>query len=210
MTEFINKHRDTIGVEPICKVLQVAPSGYWRHAALQREPHKRCARAYREDALMPAIQRVWQANMQVYGAVKVWRQLAREGASVARCTVDRLMRRLGLRGFMRGKVVHTTTSDAKAPCPLDRVNRQFRAERPNQLWDSNFTYVSTWQGWQYVAFVIDLYARRIVGWRVGSSMRTDFVLDALEQGLYALRTERDGTLTTTPWPRPSTACTRPG
>lgn len=137
---------------------------------------------------MPAIQRVWQANMQVYGAVKVWRQLAREGTAVARCTVERLMRRLGLQGAMRGKVIRTTISDAKAPCPLDRVNRQFRAERPNQLWVlwvSDFTYVSTWQGWQYVAFVIDVYARRIVGWRVSSSMRTDFVLDALEQALYA-------------------------
>ncbi len=133
--------------------------------------------------------------MQVYGAVKVWRQLAREGAVVARCTVERLMRRLGLRGVIRGKVVRTTTSDAKAPCPLDRVNRQFRAERPNQLWVSDFTYVSTWQGWQYVAFVIDVYARRIVGWRVSSSMRTDFVLDALEQALYARRPERDGSLT---------------
>lgn len=133
--------------------------------------------------------------MQVYGAVKVWRQLAREGTVVARCTVERLMRRLGLQGVMRGKVIRTTISDAKASCPLDRVNRQFRAERPNQLWVSDFTYVSTWQGWQYVAFVIDVYARRIVGWRVSSSMRADFVLDALEQALYARRPERDGTLT---------------
>ena len=144
---------------------------------------------------MPAIQCVWQANMQVYGAVKVWRQLAREGTAVARCTVERLMRRLGLQGAMRGKVIRTTISDAKVPCPLVRVNRQFRAERPNQLWVSDFTYVSTWQGWQYVAFVIDVYARRIVGWRVSSSMRTDFVLDALEQALYARRPERDGSLT---------------
>ncbi|OYZ75264.1 MAG: IS3 family transposase, partial [Polaromonas sp. 24-63-21] len=163
-------------------------------AALLREPHRRCVRACREDVLMPAIQRVWQANMQVYGAVKVWRQLAREGTVVARCTVERLMRRLGLRGVIRGKVIRTTTSDAKAPCPLDRVNRQFHAERPNQLWVSDFTYVSTWQGWQYVAFVVDVYARRIVGWRVSSSMRTDFVLDALEQALYARQPERDGSL----------------
>ena len=143
---------------------------------------------------MPAIQRVWQANMRVYGAVKVWRQLAREGTVVARCTVERLMRRLSLRGVMRGKVIRTTISDSRAPCPLDRVNRQFRAERPNQLWVSDFTYVSTWQGWQYVAFVIDVYARRIVGWRVSSSMRADFVLDALEQALYARRPERGGSL----------------
>ena len=194
MRDFTDKHRDTFGVEPICKVLQIAPSGYRRHAALLREPYKRGARACREDVLIPAIQRVWQANMQVYGAVKVWRQLAREGTSVARCTVERLMRRLGLGGVMRGKVVRTTLSDSRALCPLDRVNRQFRAERPNQLWVSDFTYVSTWQGWQYVAFVIDVYARRIVGWRVSSSMRTDFVLDALEQALYARRPERDGSL----------------
>ena len=143
---------------------------------------------------MPQIERVWQANMQVYGADKVWRQLGREGTAVARCTVERLMRRQGLRGVMRGKVVRTTISDGKAPCPLDKVNRQFRAERPNQLWVSDFTYVSTWQGWLYVAFVIDVFARRIVGWRVSSSMRTDFVLDALEQALYARQPERDNSL----------------
>jgi putative transposase len=180
--------------------LQIAPSGYWRHAALLREPHKRCARARRDEDLAPQIQRVWQANMQVYGADKVWRQLAREGVVVARCTVDvglpdaLNLRRLGLRGVMRGKVVRTTISDSRAPCPLDRVNRQFRAERPNQLWVSDFTYVSTWQGWLYVAFVVDVFARRIVGWRVSSSMRTDFVLDALEQALYARQPERDGGL----------------
>ena len=143
---------------------------------------------------MPQIQRVWQANMQVYGADKVWRQLRREGTTVARCTVERLMRQLGLRGVMRGQVVRTPTSDSKAQCPLDRVNRQFKADRPNQLWVSDFTYVSTWQGWLYVAFVIDVFARRIVGWRVSSSMRTDFVLDALEQALYARQPERDGSL----------------
>ena len=129
--------------------------------------------------------------MQVYVVEKVGLSLAREGVPVASCTVERLMRRVGLRGVMRGKVVRTTVSDAKAPCPLDRVNRQFRAERPNQLWVSDFTYVSNWQGWQYVAFVIDVFARRIVGWRVSSSMRTDFVLDALEQALYARQPERD-------------------
>jgi putative transposase len=186
------------------------------------------------------------ANMQVYGADKVWRQLERAKAwPVARCTVERLMRRHGLRGVMRGKVVRTTVSDAKAPCPLDRVNRQFRAERPNQLWVSDFTYVSTWQGWLYVAFVVDVFARRIVGWRVSSSMRTDFVLDALGAGpvcppaderdslvdpsqdrgsqyvsiRYSERLAEAGiepsvgspraTATTTPWPRRSTASTRP-
>ncbi len=132
--------------------------------------------------------------MQVYGADKVWRQLQREDVPVARCTVERLMRRHGLRGVVRGKVVRTTVSDAKAPCPLDLVNRQFNAQRPNQLWVSDFTYVSTWQGWLYVAFVIDVFARRIVGWRVSSSMRTDFVLDALERALYARQPGRDDAL----------------
>ena len=127
--------------------------------------------------------------MQVYGADKVWRQLNREGLEVARCTVERLMKRLGLAGVRRGKVVRTTMPDKAIPCPLDRVNRQFRADRPNQLWVSDFTYVSTWQGWLYVAFVIDVFARRIVGWRVSRSMRTDFVLDALEQALYARQPE---------------------
>jgi putative transposase len=144
--------------------------------------------------LVPEIQRVWRANLQVYGADKVWRQLDREGIEAARCTVERLMRKHGLRGVMRGKVVRTTVSDRDAACPLDKVNRQFRADRPNQLWVSDFTYVSTWQGWLYVAFVIDVFARRIVGWRVSDSMRTDFVLDALEQALYARQPERDGAL----------------
>ena len=139
MRELIDAHRGTFGVEPICKVLQISPSGYRRHAALRRSPDRRCARAQRDDMLVPQIERVWQANMQVYGARKVWRQLAREGTSTARCTVERLMRRLGLRGVMRGKVVRTTISDKKAPCPLDKVNRQFRAERLNQLWVSDFS-----------------------------------------------------------------------
>ncbi|MEK8048601.1 IS3 family transposase [Ideonella margarita] len=191
---FVDQQRDTFGVEPICRVLQIAPSGYRHHAALRREPHRRCARAQRDEALTPQIERVWRANMQVYGADKVWRQLEREGTAVARCTVERLMRRQGLQGVMRGKVVRTTISDSKAPCPLDKVNRQFKADRPNQLWVSDFTYVSTWQGWLYVAFVIDVFARRIVGWRVSSSMRTDFVLDALEQALYARQPERDSSL----------------
>ena len=190
----MDRHRQAYGVESICKVLQIAPSGYWRHVALRREPHKRCARVQRDEALMPHIQRLWHANLQVYGADKVWKQMNREGVSVARCTVERLMRRLGLRGVRRGKVVRTTVGDSKAICPLDRVKRHFSAERPNQLWVSDFTYVSTWQGWLYVAFVIDVFARRIVGWRVSSSMRTDFVLDALEQALYARQPERDGTL----------------
>ena len=143
---------------------------------------------------MPDIQRVWHTNFQVYGARKVWRQLNREGIEVARCTVERLMARAGLQGVRRGKVVRTTVPDASAPCPLDRVNRHFRADRPDQLWVSDFTYVSTWQGWLYVAFVIDVFARRIVGWRVSTRMQTDFVLDALEQALHDRQPDR-GSLT---------------
>ena len=174
--------------------MQIAPSGYWKHAARQHTPELRSVRAQRDEVLVQHVQRVWRANLQVYGADKVWRQLHREGHAVARCTVERLMRRQGLRGVVRGKVVRTTISDAKAPCPLDRVNRQFKAQRPNQLWVSDFTYVSTWQGWMYVAFVVDVFARRIVGWRASSSMHTDFVLDALEQALMARQPERDNSL----------------
>ena len=166
-------------------MLQVAPSAYRRHAARQRNPDLRSARAKRDEALLPQIERVWQANLCVYGADKVWMQLNREGVPVARCTVERLMRRLELQGARRGKTIRTTVPDRSAPCPLDRVNRQFKADRPNQLWVSDFTYVSTWQGWLYVAFVVDVFARRIVGWRVSRTMTTDFVLDALEQALYA-------------------------
>jgi len=182
------------GAEPMCKVLQVTPSRYWRHAAHARNPELRCARAKQDDVLSLQIERVWQANMQVYGAVKVWKQLRREGTYAARCTVVRLMRAAGLRGVVRGKVVRTTIGDKAAPCPLDRVNRQFKAQRPNQLWVSDFTYVSTWQSFVYVAFIVDVFARRIVGWRVSSSMKSDFVLDALEQALYARQAERDGEL----------------
>ena len=194
MNAFVDQHRDAFGVEPICKILQIAPSGYRRYAACQRDPAKRCARVQRDDTLIHEIERVWQANLSVYGADKVWRQMKRDGTEVARCTVERLMRRLGLRGAMRGRVVRTTVPDPKQPCPLDRVNRQFKADRPNQLWVSDFTYVSTWQGWLYVAFVIDVFARRIVGWRVSTSMKTDFVLDALEQALYSRRPNRTGGL----------------
>ncbi|MBK7593204.1 MAG: IS3 family transposase [Betaproteobacteria bacterium] len=194
LMRFIDMHRDPHGVEPICKVLQIAPSRYWRHAARKRRPELRSARTRRDEVLLPHIERVWRDNLQVYGADKVWRQLHREGQPVARCTVERLMRRHGLRGVIRGKVVRTTISDARTPCPLDRVHRQFKAQRPDQLWVSDFTYVSTWQGWLYVAFVIDVFARRIVGWRVSSSMHTDFVLDALEQALYARQPDRDNSL----------------
>jgi transposase InsO family protein len=187
---FIDRYRHAYGIEPICRVMQVAPSGYWRYAAQQRNPALRCARAQRDNVLSVDIERVWQAKLQVYGADKVCYQLRREGATVDRCTVERLMRKAGLRGI-RGKVVRTTAADANAQCPLDRVNRQFKAQRPNQLWVSDFTYVAAWQGFVYVVFVIDVFARRIVGWRVSSSMRTDFVLDAQEQAPYARQPERN-------------------
>ena len=182
------------GVEPICRVLQIAPSCYRLHAARRRNPQIDCDRAKRDRHLMPEIQRVWHANWQVYGADKVWKQMNREGIHVARCTVERLMGQLGLAGARRGKRIRTTTPDTAAPCPRDRVNRQFNASRPNELWVSDFTYVSTWQGWLFVAFVIDVYARRIVGWRVSHSMRTDFVLDALEQALYERQPQRSDQL----------------
>jgi len=168
-------------------VLQIAPSAYRRRAACQRDPSQCSPRAQRDTALLAHIERIWHANLRVYGADKVWRQLNREGIAVARCTVERLMRQRGLQGARRGKTVRTTVPDPKAPCPQDRVNRQFHASQPNQLWVSDFTYVSTWQGWVYVAFVVDVFSRRIVGWRQSSSMHTEFVLDALEQALYDRR-----------------------
>jgi putative transposase len=191
MYAFIGQHRQAFGVEPICDALQVAPSAYRRHAARQRDPSLLSQRALRDAQLMPKIEQVWNANFQVYGVDKVWKQMNREGTATARCTVARLMQRMGLRGVMRGKKLRTTIPDEKAACPLDRVNRHFKAQRPDQLWVSDFTYVSTWQGWLFVAFVIDVYARRIVGWRVSKTMHTDFVLDALEQALYARQPDRD-------------------
>lgn len=192
MKAFIDEHRDTYGVEPICKVLPIAPSTYRQHAARLANPVLRPARARRDEALCVEVRRVWEENRRVYGARKVWKQLLREGFAVARCTVARLMKHLGLRGVVRGKVLRTTYSDKAAPCPRDQVNRQFRAERPNALWVSDFTYVSTWTGFVHVAFVIDVFARRIVGWRVSASARTDFVLDALEQALHARRPSQGG------------------
>jgi len=192
MTAFIDEHRHVYGVEPICRVLPIAPSTYYAHRARQATPDLQPERWWRDQALCAEVRRVWDENMQVYGVRKVWKQLRREGWPVARCTVARLMKRLGLTGVVRGKIMKTTHSDKAQPCPLDRVNRQFRADRPNALWVSDFTYVSTWQGFIYVAFVIDVFARRIVGWKVSSSARTDFVLDALEQALYARRPVQGG------------------
>jgi transposase InsO family protein len=184
MIAFIDDHREVHGVEPICKVLPIAPSTYHAHVAKRADPKKLSKRAKQDLALTPEIARVFAENFEVYGVRKVWRQLQRESFDVARCTVERLMRGIGLRGVIRGKPVRTTISDKAAPCPLDHVNRQFHAPRPNALWVSDFTYVSTWTGFVYVAFVIDAYARRIVGWRTSRTAHASFVLDALEQALH--------------------------
>jgi len=181
MITFIDDHRETYGVEPICKVLPIAPSTYHAHVAKRADPEKFSARTKRDMVLKPEIARVFKENFEVYGVRKIWRQLQREGVNVARCTVERLMQSMGLQGVIRGKSVRTTISDKAVPCPLDHVNRQFNAPQPNMLWVSDFTYVATWRGFVYVAFVIDAYARRIVGWRVSRSAHAGFVLDALEQ-----------------------------
>ena len=187
MIAFIDDHRRAYGVEPICKLLPIAPSTYHAHAARRSDPARLPARARRDVVLATDIQRVFDANFGVYGVRKVWRQLGREGKKVARCTVARLMRRMGLQGVVRGREVRTTVSNPAVVCPLDRVNRQFHAPRPNALWLSDFTYVATWQGFVYVAFVIDAFARRIVGWRVSRTAHASFVLDALEQALHERR-----------------------
>jgi putative transposase len=165
--------------------LPIAPSTYYRHAARKANPGLRSARAKSDENLSDQIRRIWSENFQAYGARKVWLQLRREGKNVARCTVERLMHQLGLQGIVRGKTIKTTISRLDDVYPLDRVNRQFTAGRPNVLWVADFIYVSTWQGFVYVAFVIDVFSRYIVGWQVSTSARTDFVLDALEQALYA-------------------------
>jgi len=187
MIAFIDDHRGAYGIEPICRVLPIAPSTYHAHAARRADPARLSTRARRDDALKPEVQRVFEENFGVYGVRKVWRQLKREGHDVARCTVARLMQALGLQGVIRGKPVRTTISDKATPCPLDHVNRQFKAAHPNALWLSDFTYVATWAGFVYVAFVIDAYARRIVGWRVSRTAHAGFVLDALEQALHDRR-----------------------
>lgn len=194
MIDFIDDHRGAYGVEPICKVLPIAPSTYFDHRAKQADPARLSARARRDAALRLTINRVFKDNLKVYGARKVWLQMNREGVSVARYTVERLMRVMGLHGVIRGKAIRTTTPDKAAPCPLDHVNRQFHAPAPNRLWVSDFTYVSTWSGFVYVAFVIDAYARRIVGWRVSRTPHAIFVLDALEQALHERRPVNRGGL----------------
>ena len=183
MVRFIDAHRDDYGVEPICAEMPIAPSTYHRHVALRANPALRCTRALRDEHARREIQRVWDEHQQVYGPRKVWRQLRREGDTIARCTVQRLMKAMGLAGAVRGRAWVTTTHAGDAGRLPDLVQRQFTATRPNQLWVADFTYVATWRGFVYVAFVIDVFARRIVGWRVSSSLQTDFVLDALEQAV---------------------------
>ena len=183
MVAFIDDHRAEYGVEPICAVLPIAPSTYYVHKAWEADPSLRSARAQRDEILCGEIGRVWEENFQVYGAKKAWKQLNREGIAVARCTVARLMREMDLRGVVRGRSFKTTIPDEGTSRPLDLVDRDFSATRPNQLWVSDLTYVATWRGFVYVAFVIDAFARRIVGWRVSSSLRSDLALDALEQAI---------------------------
>jgi transposase InsO family protein len=194
MTAFVEEHRGEHGVEPICKVLPIAPSTFYEHQARRRNPELRPEREKRDEALQPQIQRVWNENQDgLYGADKVWRQLLREHTPVARCTVERLMRGMGLRGVVRGRAFKVTThSDPAMARPPDLVERRFEASRPNQLWVADLTYVATWAGFVYVAFVIDVFSRCIVGWRVSSSLRSDLALDALEQALHAR--PRDGDL----------------
>ena len=183
MVAFIDDHRAEYGVEPICAVLPIAPSTYYAHKAREADPKLRPARAQRDEQLRLEIARVWKENLQVYGVRKVWRQLHREATVVARCTVARLMSDMGLAGAVRGRRIRTTIPADVANRPGDLVKRDFTAERPNRLWVSDFTYVATWRGFVYVAFVIDVFSRRIVGWRVSSSLRTDLALDALEQAI---------------------------
>ena len=187
MVDFIEAHRDAHGVEPICAVLPIAPSTYYDHLAKRADPARLSGRARRDAALRPEIRRVFEENWRVYGVRKVWRQIVREGFDVARCTVARLMKDMGIQGIIRGKPHKTTIPDKNAPCPLDKVNREFRVPAPNMLWVSDFTYVATWKGFVYVAFVIDAYARKIVGWRASTSAQTGFVLDALEQAVHDRR-----------------------
>jgi transposase InsO family protein len=194
MIAFIDDHRSVYGVEPICRVLPIAPSTFHAADARRRRPERAPPRIRRDAELKPEILRVFNENFGVYGVRKVWRQMLREGFDVARCTVERLMKAMGIAGVIRGKTHRTTFSDKSAPCPLDKVNRDFAATAPNRLWVSDFTYVSTWGGFVYVAFIIDVFARRIVGWRVSRTAHAGFVLDALEQALHDRRPVSGGGL----------------
>jgi putative transposase len=194
MMDFIEESREAHGVEPICRALQFAPSTYYDRRAIARDPDRASARARSDAALSIKIDAAWDANRKLYGARKIWHVLRRQGEDAARCTVERLMRSLGIRGVVRGKKVITTNPDTSLPCPDDKVNRLFMADRPNKLWVSDFTYVPTWSGTVYVAFVIDVFARRIVGWRASTSMKTQFVLDALDQAIWQRKTKDNQSL----------------
>lgn len=184
---FVDQHKEQYGVEPICKQIQIAPSSYYEHKARERDPDRQSDRIKRDKELESDIRRVWENNFKVYGANKIWRQLLREGICVARCTVERLIKKLGIQGIRRGKKCWTTIADDLLDRPTDKVKRQFVAARPNQLWVADITFVATWAGFVYVAFITDVFARCIVGWRVSRSLHTDMVLDALEQALWARR-----------------------
>jgi transposase InsO family protein len=188
MVAFIDDYREIYGVEPICKVLPIAPSTYYAHKQRERDPWRRSARAHRDEQLSQRIRRVWFENFGVYGVRKMWKALLRLGECVGRCTVERLMRQMGLQGAVRGRKFKTTVSDTAASRPMDLVQREFRADHPNRLWVADLTYVATWRGFVYVAFVIDVFSRRIVGWRASTSLRSDLALDALEQALHDRRT----------------------
>ena len=185
MVGFIDDHRDLYGVESICKQLPIAPSLYYEMKAREADPERVPPRLQRDRVLVSEIRRVYEENFEAYGARKVWRQLGRENVVAARCTVERLMRSLGLQGVVRGRKCRTTIGEDSAERPLDRVNRQFEASRPNELWVADFTYVATWAGFVYVAFVIDVFSRRIIGWRAARSMHAELVLDALEQAIWS-------------------------
>ena len=187
MVTFVDNNKAEYGVEPICRQIQIAPSSYYEHKVCERDSDRLPDRIKRDMRLELDIQRVWKDNFRVYGARKVWRQLLREGIGVARCTVERLMKKLGIQGVRRGKKCWTTISDDLLDRPTDKVNRQFVAARPNQLWVADITFVATWTGFVYVAFITDVFARYIVGWRVSRSLRTELILDALEQALWARR-----------------------
>ena len=194
MTAFIDELREEFGVEPICRVLPIAPSTYHQRALEAREPERASARCRADAALRVEIARVWEENRQLYGARKIWHALRREGFDVARCTVERLMQAMGIKGVVRGGRIVTTNPDAARPRPNEKVNRLFKAERPNRLWVSDFTYVPAWSGTVYVAFAIDVFARKIVGWRVSTSMSTQFVLDALNQAIFQRKAHRNNDL----------------
>jgi len=191
MVSFIDRHRDEYGVEPICEQLPIAPATYYEQKAREAQPEREPPRLRRDAEISGEIRRVYNDNFQVYGARKVWRQLGRDGIAVARCSVERLMRSLGLQGVVRGGKRRTTISRDQTEYPADLVKRQFAAIRPNQLWVADFTYVATCAGFVYAAFVIDVLSRRIIGWRVARSMRADLVLDALDQALWARSGARD-------------------